>query len=76
MAILWVRNDPVTGQGIELLAWILALVIAADTGAYTAGRSIGGPKLAPRISAPTRPGPDCSARWLPQPAIVGLITAW
>jgi len=50
MAILWVRDDPVTGQGIELLAWILALVIATDTGAYAAGRSIGGPKLAPSIS--------------------------
>lgn len=50
MALLWVRDDPVTGQGIELLAWILALVIATDTGAYAAGRSIGGPKLAPRIS--------------------------
>lgn len=50
MAILWVRDDPVTGQGIELLVWILALVIATDTGAYVAGRSIGGPKLAPRIS--------------------------
>jgi phosphatidate cytidylyltransferase len=30
--------------------WIVALVVAADTGAYVAGRSIGGPKLAPRIS--------------------------
>lgn len=50
MAILWVRDDPVTGQGIELLVWILALVIATDTGAYAAGRAIGGPKLAPRIS--------------------------
>lgn len=50
LAILWVRDDPVTGQGIELLVWILALVIATDTGAYAAGRSIGGPKLAPRIS--------------------------
>jgi len=50
LALLWVRDDPVTGQGIELLAWILALVIATDTGAYAAGRSIGGPKLAPRIS--------------------------
>ncbi|WP_374308685.1 phosphatidate cytidylyltransferase [Dongia sp.] len=50
LAVLWVRDDPVTGQGIELLAWILALVIATDTGAYAAGRSIGGPKLAPAIS--------------------------
>ena len=50
MALLWIRDDPVTGQGVELLAWILALVIATDTGAYAAGRSIGGPKLAPRMS--------------------------
>ncbi|MBK8157422.1 MAG: phosphatidate cytidylyltransferase [Rhodospirillaceae bacterium] len=50
LAVLWVRDDPVTGQGILLLTWILALVIATDTGAYAAGRSIGGPKLAPRIS--------------------------
>lgn len=50
MAMMWVRDDPVTGQGIETLAWILALVIATDTGAYAAGRSIGGPKLAPRVS--------------------------
>lgn len=50
MAMLWVRDDPVTSQGIQLLCWILALVIATDTGAYAAGRSLGGPKLAPRIS--------------------------
>lgn len=50
MAMLWLRDDPVTGQGIATLAWILALVIATDTGAYAAGRSIGGPKLAPRVS--------------------------
>lgn len=50
MAMLWIRDDPVTDQGIATLAWILALVIATDTGAYAAGRSIGGPKLAPRIS--------------------------
>jgi phosphatidate cytidylyltransferase len=50
MAMLRVRDDPITDQGIITLAWILALVIATDTGAYAAGRSIGGPKLAPAIS--------------------------
>lgn len=50
LALLWLRDDPVTGLGFETLIWILALVIATDTGAYAAGRSIGGPKLAPRIS--------------------------
>jgi phosphatidate cytidylyltransferase len=47
MAIVWIRAEP---DGLAVLAWMLALVIAVDTGAYVAGRSIGGPKLAPRIS--------------------------
>lgn len=38
------------GDGLPTEIWIVALVVAADTGAYMAGRSIGGPKLAPRIS--------------------------
>lgn len=38
------------GDGLPTEIWIVALVVAADTGAYAAGRSIGGPKLAPRIS--------------------------
>lgn len=34
----------------EMIVGILALVIATDVGAYASGRSIGGPKIAPRIS--------------------------
>lgn len=37
-------------DGLPTTFWIVALVVATDTGAYAAGRSIGGPKLAPRIS--------------------------
>lgn len=48
MALVLVRNDP--EWGMATLLWIIALVVAADTGGYIAGRSIGGPKLAPRIS--------------------------
>ncbi len=73
IAILWVRDDPVTGQGIELLAWILALVIATDTGAYAAGRSIGGPKLAPTIS-PNKTWAGLLGGMV-SAAIVGLVAA-
>jgi phosphatidate cytidylyltransferase len=48
IAIVWIRAQP--GDGLAVLAWMLSLVIAVDTGAYVAGRLIGGPKLAPRIS--------------------------
>lgn len=48
IAIIWVRAQH--DSGLTVLVWMLALVIAVDTGAYAAGRLIGGPKLAPRIS--------------------------
>ena len=40
------RPDPVGGLATSL--WLLAVVWAVDTAAYFAGRSMGGPKLAPR----------------------------
>jgi phosphatidate cytidylyltransferase len=48
LAIIALRSDPTVG--LQQILWIVGLVIVADTGAYVAGRSIGGPKLAPRIS--------------------------
>lgn len=36
--------------GLEAVVWLVVLVTATDVGAYAAGRTIGGPKLAPRIS--------------------------
>lgn len=47
-------------QGLLLTLWAMALVWASDSGAYFAGRAIGGPKLRPR-SARTRPGQALSA---------------
>ncbi len=37
-------------RGPEVVLWLLAVVWAADSGAYFCGRAIGGPKLAPKIS--------------------------
>jgi phosphatidate cytidylyltransferase len=47
LALLWIRDLP---GGLETLLWVLVLVWATDTAAYVAGRGIGGPRLAPRIS--------------------------
>lgn len=48
LALLWLRYD--AARGTEQVYWLLATIWATDTGAYAAGRTIGGPKLAPRIS--------------------------
>ena len=45
LALLWLRDG---GPGPVL--WLLLVVWATDTFAYFAGRGIGGPRLAPRIS--------------------------
>lgn len=37
-------------HGLALAIWTLSIVVATDVGAYFAGRTIGGPKLAPKIS--------------------------
>jgi phosphatidate cytidylyltransferase len=46
-ALWWVRAGE--GGGLWLL-WIFLVVWATDVGGYFAGKGIGGPKLAPRIS--------------------------
>lgn len=48
LALLWIRNNP--ENGLEIIFWVLFVVWATDIGAYFAGRSIGGPKIAPKIS--------------------------
>jgi phosphatidate cytidylyltransferase len=48
VALVWLRADPAAGA--VTVFWLLGVVWATDTGALFAGRSIGGPKLAPVIS--------------------------
>jgi phosphatidate cytidylyltransferase len=48
MTIVLLREDQVSGW--LLLLVVLLAVIGTDIGAYFAGRTIGGPKIAPRIS--------------------------
>lgn len=48
VALIWFRMDP--SYGLAAVLWLLAVVWATDIFAYAAGRTIGGPKLAPSIS--------------------------
>lgn len=48
IALVVLRQDP--DYGIAAIVLVMLMVWAADTLAYFAGRIIGGPKLAPRIS--------------------------
>ncbi len=53
VALLWIRERAQyegIGQGFDLLIWVFLVVWATDIGAYFAGRTIGGAKLAPSIS--------------------------
>ncbi|MDQ3074884.1 MAG: phosphatidate cytidylyltransferase [Pseudomonadota bacterium] len=48
LAMLWIRER--SPLGLELLLWVFITAWSVDIGAYFAGRSIGGPRLAPAIS--------------------------
>lgn len=48
VSFLYLAAAPTAGR--STLLWLLAVVWATDIGAYAAGRSIGGPRLAPRLS--------------------------
>jgi phosphatidate cytidylyltransferase len=47
-ALLYLRAD--SAAGAVTVFWLLAVVWAADTGAYAFGRWLGGPKMSPAIS--------------------------
>lgn len=72
IAFVALRDTPHIGRAT--IGWILALVWTIDTAAYAAGRTIGGPKLAPRIS----PNKTWSGLLggIVAAMIVGLVTGW
>ncbi len=71
LALVWLRGA-VPG-GMQHLVWLLLVVWATDICAYLVGRSIGGPKLAPRVS----PGKTWSglAGGVAGAALVGAVAA-
>ncbi|NIZ02123.1 phosphatidate cytidylyltransferase [Thalassospira lucentensis] len=48
LSAIWLRHQE--PNGLLTIMWLFFLVWATDTGGYTFGRLIGGPKLAPRYS--------------------------
>jgi phosphatidate cytidylyltransferase len=53
LALLWIRDRAIYDGyriGLELLVWVFIVTWSVDIGAYFAGRTFGGPKLAPRVS--------------------------
>ena len=72
MALVAIRSDLEWGR--DAVIWIIALVVAADTGGYVVGRTVGGPKLAPRIS-PNKTWSGLGGA-VAGAALVGLLTAF
>ncbi|MGH6736298.1 MAG: phosphatidate cytidylyltransferase [Methyloceanibacter sp.] len=47
-ALIWLRGDP--ELGVAAVLYLFAVAWTADTASYIGGKSLGGPKLAPRVS--------------------------
>lgn len=48
IAMIWLRQDTIAGR--QNVLFLVLVVWASDIGAYLAGRLVGGPRLAPRLS--------------------------
>ncbi len=48
ISIIWIREEH--NLGLEIVVSLLFVIWATDTGAYLAGKTIGGPKLVPNLS--------------------------
>ena len=72
IALIFVREQ--AERGLLLTLWTLAIVWATDIGAYFAGRAIGGPKLAPRLS-PNKTWAGLIGGMIAA-AVVGALIAW
>ncbi len=70
--LIWLRQLP--ESGFALVLWLFLVVWATDIGGYFAGRAIGGPKLAPRIS-PKKTWAGLAGA-IVAAAAIGALAAW
>ncbi len=70
-AVLLALRD---GEGLLLALTVVGVVIATDTGAYFAGRTFGGPKIAPRIS-PSKTWSGLLGGMLASAILVGVVSS-
>lgn len=72
VGLVWLRADGAAGRANVL--FVVLVVWASDVGAYLAGRLMGGPRLAPRIS-PNKTWAGAGGG-LASALLVGLASAW
>lgn len=72
VGLVWLRADGAAGRANVL--FVVLVVWASDIGAYLAGRLVGGPRLAPRIS-PNKTWAGAGGG-LASALVVGLASAW
>lgn len=72
-SLIGLRLSPETG--LSLVLWVLLSVIAVDVGAYFAGRTFGGPKIAPAIS-PSKTWAGLAGGVIGATAVVAAFGYW
>lgn len=73
LGLLYLRDRP--EDGWQVVFWLLAVVWATDTGGYVAGKTLGGPKLAPTIS-PNKTWSGLAGAMLAAGVVGGLAGAY
>jgi phosphatidate cytidylyltransferase len=74
VGLVALRNTGPGDHGLWLTAWLILAVVAADVGAYFAGRIFGGPKLWPAVS-PNKTWSGVIGGWV-LAILVSALFAW
>lgn len=73
LLLRWLRGDDAEGR--DLVLWLLLIIWAADSGGYLFGKTLGGPKLMPRVS-PKKTWAGLVGGMLMAAVVGALMSAW